>query len=203
MLFRSERSVSDVGSGNVAYEYVRLNWSQQFNLVVADTVGSNRILCRLDIDRRNFTAIEANSIIDSSLDILTTSGGFSILKRPNTFGKKLLVYNEWLSEALGYDRSVSIYELSDIENRIHFLIAKDSMTFPVSLSKPIDTSLNKTNLITNFHYDEVADEVINKIVDMEKDMYSPVFKDVESGELSDVEKIERSEEHTSELQSQR
>lgn len=188
--FKVERSVSDVGSGNVAYEYVRLNWSQQFNLVVVDTVGSNRILCRLYIDRRNFTAIEANSIIDSSLYVLTQNGGFSILKRPNTFGKKLLVYNEWLSEALGYDRSVSIYELSDIENRIHFLIAKDSMTFPVSLSKPIDISLNKTNLITNFHYDEVADEVINKIVDMEKDMYSPVFKDVESGELSDVEKIE-------------
>ena len=188
--FRVERAVTDAGGGNVAYEYVMMNWSQEFNFVVVDTIGCNKILCKLDIDRRNFTAVEANSIIDNSIDILTSNGGFSILKRTNTFGKKLLVYSEWLSDVLDYDRSVSIYELSGIKNKIHFIVANDSMTFPVNLSKSIDTSLNKTNLITNFHYNEVADEVINKIVDMEKDMYSPVFRDSSSGEITDVEKIE-------------
>ena len=188
--FKVEQFIQDVGNGDVTYEFVKLNLSQEFNLTVIDTVGSNKFLCKLDIDRRSFYAEEANSIVDSSIDILTSNSGFSILKRPNTFGKTLLTYNEWLSSALDYDRSVSVYELSNIKNRIHFFIAKDSMTFPINLSKAIDTSLNKSNLITNFHYDEVAEESINKIVDMEKDMYTPVFKDYSSGELTNVEEIE-------------
>ena len=63
--FKVEQFIQDVGNGDVTYEFVKLNLSQEFNLTVIDTVGSNKFLCKLDIDRRSFYAEEANSIVDS------------------------------------------------------------------------------------------------------------------------------------------
>lgn len=62
------------------------------------------------------------------------------------------------------------------------------MSIPVNLSKSIGCSLSKSDGITSIHYGEMADETINPIVDMEKDMYTPVF--MNEGKTSYIDVME-------------
>lgn len=181
-----------------------VNYSQEYKLTVIDTIGSNLILCRLDITNSDYTHGAYHALVNSIIDTLVNNPEFSI-RRPSTiFGTKHLTYKDWLYDAIvasqtsNYEDeigdsvsggSVSIYELSNIYQNIHLENSMDYLSFPITLSKSVDNSLNQSDLIMNYHYDEVIEDGINELVDMEKDMYSPIFM-TPNGEIQDIEEIE-------------
>lgn len=168
--------------------YVNVGYSPQYNIKLIDVIGSDRYVCKLDIDRRNYLTSDYNSLVDSIIDEITSSNSFSLYKTPNTFGRSLLSYYEWIPLAIESNGPSSIYGLSDIMNKIKFKLSNSFLSIPVNLSKSIDYSLSKSDGITSIHYGEMADETINPIVDMEKDMYTPVF--MNEGKTSYIDVME-------------
>lgn len=169
--------------------YITINYSPQYSLKVIDVIGNNLYICKLDIDRRNYLTEDYNAMVDDIIDEITSISSFVTYKIPNTFGRSFMLYYEWIPYAMESNGPSSIYSLSDIIGKTSFIIKNSSFSVPISLSRPLNCSLGKSDGITTFHYSDMAEESINQIVDMEKDMYTPVSHN-DNGNLEYIDNIE-------------
>ena len=157
------------------YDYIVVGSMLEYRLKVINTVGSNVFLCIPDVD---ITVYDGVSMDDIVTEILYSIQGnnFVVERRKDTFGVTDLYYDTWMSEAAQNIESISVYELADVENNIRIIRKSSHFTIPVGLYRNISQKLEYDTLITTQYYEEEAEKAINKIVDMDKDMYTPVKK---------------------------
>lgn len=170
-----------------SYDYIVLGSNLEYRLKVIDTVGSNRILCVPDVDITIYDTMSKDELVT---EILSSIQGntFVVERRNNTFGVTDLYYDTWMGEAVQNGESISTYELADVVNNIQIIKKASHFTIPVGLSKNVSNRLEYNDLITNLYYAEEGENAVNALIDMEKDMYSPVYLNNNS-ELTSVDKI--------------
>lgn len=180
--YRSKILSKEIGEEGETYDYIPYSTYQEYQLSVINTVGNNRFLCKPYIKTSLYSDKEINDI---TLDILSSIDGrdFVLVKRDNTFGVEDLYFDTWASMAYYNSGGTSSYELSNILNNISVIKKSSHFTLPISLQKNVTNKMEYEDLVMSQYNPEEVDKAINKLVDMEKDMYSPVltsFQDNES-----------------------
>lgn len=178
---------------------IRVSTKLKHYLIVKETVGSNKLLCVPYVDSTKFDSETYTTIVNYELSTILMMENYIVSKRPNTFGVKELTADNWLSELDIYsqnsDYPLSVVALSKSRENIRLEKLKGYTTLPITLSKCIDNNLNSSDLITSYHYNDKAEELIPSIVDMDKDIYMPVYtytedtSGIESEKTSEIQKI--------------
>ena len=185
---RYEYSTNDGTSAETytSYEYVAINSMLEYGLRVINTVGSNRILCVPDVDT---TLYGDRGIEWLTTEILSSIQGedFVVQKRSNKFGQRDLYYDTWMTEASLHTSGTSVYELADIKRNIRLFNTTPTFTIPMQLASNKSQKMAYDDLVRSLYCVEEDEKSINPLVDMEKDMYTPVF--VSGDDRIDVDAI--------------
>ena len=168
----NEEDVS--GSVYVNYDYIVVNSPLTYTLTVTDTVGNNKIICTPDV---NYAVYGESGSTMASTEILSSiyGGEFVVEKRRNTFGTNDLYWDSWITESLTSESGTSVYELANVKENINVLRNSGNITLQLGLFRDTSNDILQEDLITNRLYTDVAEEGTNPIVDMDKDMYTPVI----------------------------
>ena len=165
---------TESGTSIVSYDYIRANSSIEYKLRVTNTVGSNMVLCEPDISLTEYDDATYYELVTEVLSSVEYNR-FVIEKRNNSFGTIDLYYDSWLLDASVSSGATSVYGLARVQENIRVIQKNTYVTIPFRLYKDISQKLEYEDLILTNYYDEEGEKAINKLVDMEKDMYSPVF----------------------------
>lgn len=157
------------------YDYINISTPEKYELEVQSISGSNKLICKAKLNDRQISQDDYIEIVDKMFNSLINNEA-TIKKRSNCFGRVGLVVENWINEAYDAQATSSIYQLSNIANELKFAKSSNSFRLPISLAKTVNNDMLREDLITSSYYDEKVDEAINKIVDMEKDIYAPVYK---------------------------
>ena len=158
----------------ISYDYIEVLSNASYKLKVIGTIGSNKFLCVPDLNPMFFGDKELYVLSAEILDSIQT-GDFVVEKNSNAFGVLDLYYDTWAPSAANQSGSTSIYELADIKNNLILMKKAAYFSIPVGLYEDVTNKIEYQELVTNQYYDDEAEKAINKLVDMEKDMYSPRF----------------------------
>lgn len=169
--------VSESGDTQIVeeYDYIVLDSMLEYRLKVINTVGSNMFVCVPDVDITIYDSISKDDLVTEILYSIQ-GNNFVVEKRKNTFGTIDLYCDTWASEAAQNVESTSVYDLADVKANINMIRKTAHFTIPIELYKDASQKLEYNDLITNQYYNDETERAINKIVDMEKDIYSPVIK---------------------------
>ena len=172
----------------VSYDYIEANSSVQYKLTVVSTVGSNMILCKPDVSATDYDSSAYDGLVAEILMSVETNR-YVIEKRTNSFGTIDLYSDSWLYDAgivttVNSGTPISVYDLAGVEQNIRVINKNTYLSLPLRLYRDISQKLEYDDLILTEYYKEEEDMAINKLVDMDKDMYSPVFHERVNG--SDV-----------------
>ena len=169
------------------YEVVYVTFPISYELKIVDTLGSNKFICEPNINIDTFQTEVYNEMVSDEITSIVSNDLYVVTKIPNLFGLKRMTAKDWIPNLVAFSGPTSMLGMSGLQTALSFERKKTSFSIPVSLSKPIDGSLNVSNLITTYHYDEQAELSINRIVDMDKDIYTPIIRN--GDEIMNVERI--------------
>ena len=171
-------TASDSVIDDTYYKCVFVTTPLEYNFKVINTVGSNRILCVPDVNPAIYSPSGVTDLSSEIISAIQDNDNFLVLKRSNSFGVTDLYYDTWANDA--YQMSVitkgtSVYELADVKNNIRLFTKSSSYTIPLTLSSNTSYKLAYEDLIVNQYYNDEVTKAVNPLVDMEKDMYTPVI----------------------------
>ena len=164
----------DTGNSVNSYDYIVTNTPQEYRLVVINTVGNNKFLCVPDI---NPYLYGENGAEEMKYDTMSSIVGndFIVQKRDNKFGIKDLYFDTWLKDAYDISGGTSVYELYSMSGDIAIFLRNTYFELPITLSNVISNKSRYDELVIANYYPIEEEKAINRLVDMEKDMYTPVF----------------------------
>lgn len=168
-------------------EVVYVTFPISYELKIVETLGSNKFICEPNINRDTFKTDVYDGMVADEIIAVTSNDLYVVTKMPNLFGVKRMTAKDWIPDLVVFTGPTSMLGMSGLQTALSFERKNTSFSIPVSLSKPIDGSLNISNLITSYHYDEQAELNINRIVDMDKDIYTPIIR--EGNKIMNVERI--------------
>lgn len=164
----------DDGMYAVSYDYIETETSLTYKVQVINTIGSNKILCVPLLNGMFYDDMSLSELNDEILNSIY-GGNFIIEKIENRFGVYDLICDNWVNMALEHGEPTSIYELANIRNNILITQKASYFSLPICLYKNVTNKIEYDYLIQNQYYSEESEKAINKLVDMEKDMYTPVY----------------------------
>lgn len=159
----------------------------EYDLKVYAVLGNNKIICTVDIDREIVQTEDYYSQKNIIFSSLTANRDFTLFRRGSMFGMKALTVKKWLKEAVEAPNSSSTYVLSQSKEKIRLYYENSSISVPVVLCSDINNNLNREDLLRDYYCTEKEEFAVNKIVDMEKDIYTPVIRS--NGNILPVENI--------------
>jgi len=178
---------------DASYDYIITNTPLEYRLVVIDTVGNNKLLCVPEVNPYLYDDYAGGDVKYEVLDSIV-GNDFIIKKRSNIFGNSDLYFDTWLKPA--YDEmyysgsGTSAYEVSNILTDLNFFERSSYFTLPITLSNDVSDKIEYQDLVISNYYPGEEDIAINKLVDMEKDMYTPFFVDSNGGSVNMVNRID-------------
>lgn len=172
-----------------SYDYVVANNPLEHRFVVINTVGNNRILCVPDIDKDIYGESATTEMMYDALDSIKGKD-FIIQKMDNAFGVDDLYPQTWLGRAYRESGGTSVYELSNVTDNVRILQQASYYSFPITFSNDQTNKLLYEDLVINKYYPGEEDKAVNKIVDMEKDVYEPGFINKGGGSMIPLQEIE-------------
>lgn len=165
---------SDTGGTINSYDYIVANTPQEYRLIVINTVGNNKFLCVPDINPYLYGKEGTKEMVIDTLYSIV-GNDFVIQKRDNMFGVMDLYFDTWLKEAYDVSGGTSSYELSEMFGEVGVFLRNSYFELPVTLSNVTSNKSRYDELVIGNYYPPEEEKAINKLTDMEKDMYSPVF----------------------------
>lgn len=164
---------------DLSYDYVIANTQERHKLIVINVVGNNKFLCIPDVSP--YLYVE-RGLEDMKFEILDSIVGksFVIELIDNRFGRKDLYFDTWLKDAYDFligdyaNIGTSTYDLSNIIYNLKMFLMVSSFEFPIKLSNTITNKLMYDDLVIDKIYPIEEEKAINRIVDMEKDLYEPI-----------------------------
>lgn len=171
-IYDSEGFVID--TKNVLY----LNKPVEYELKVETVLGNNKIICVPNIDRE--IVQEEDYYIQKNLvfSTLVNNSNFVMYRRGSMFGMKDLTAKKWLKEAVEAPKPTSTYILSQSHQKIRLYRENEAFAITFGMSSNINNDGLREGLLLNYST-EKGEDAINKIVDMEKDVYSPIIREEE------------------------
>lgn len=160
---------------NSSYSYIVINEDMEYSLVVSEKTGSSTYLCYPYVDTIEIINTEDSAIIQRSVcDMLIWNNDkFTYQIRNDVFGDKKIYPDTYLYEAA---TSTKPFCTTDVLNLSIFKINKYiNLKFPI-----VNGTLNDImadDIAMNILSRESIDRKKTKVVDMEKDIYYPVWQD--------------------------
>lgn len=158
-----------------SYAYCVLNAPKIYRLRLESTMGSNGLICLPYINDADST-IDYDKIKSICNDIKNNIGNFTFYYEEGIFGNENIDESTGILYALNANYPVSTKDVNTTLDKIKIYKVNNYLSVPLSLDMSTDTSLNKDDLIQNDYVNDRIQENINPIVDMEKDVYYPAYK---------------------------
>lgn len=155
-------------------DVVEINKPVEYELKVTSLVGANKIICTVDLDQELVQEEDFYNQRNIIFSALVNNDEFVMYKRGSMFGTKTLYAKKWLKEAIEAPNPSSTYTLSQSYQRIRPYRRNDAISVPLVLSSDLNNDLLREDLLRNYYCSEKEELALNKIVDLEKDIYTPV-----------------------------
>lgn len=168
--------------------YVNVSTNEEYKLIVEDVVGSNKLICRVDTNDMNIPSDVRNDYIDRAIENLTSNIPFTITKNYSVFGSVKLDATSWASQIRYSSGCTSVYEITEIKDNLSIYKLMGGMYLPITLTKTPEISLEQADSIMNSLYGEIEEQSNSPIIDMDKDIYVPVY--FYGGKVNNIEKLE-------------
>ena len=171
-----EESETYDNEGEVISHYVDINDSVKYYLEVTEINGSSTYLCYPVCNDDELTEEEIDSLQREICSVIVNNWkSFEFSLRKDTFGKDELTVENGLMESM---ISESPYTASNnylLEDKIEILRVRNYLSFKFPIMNKVENNLRREEIIKHDFVDYVRDNSINSIVDMEKDVYYPVW----------------------------
>jgi len=172
----------------ITFDTVTLNENIKITLEVTDKNGISTYLA-YPVTDDDFIDETSNILLQREYSDVIVSNwkSFNFTLRKDTFGKRPLTVENGLMDSMS---SMFPYSISDaylLENKIELLRMQDYLSFNFPLLNKIGTDIRREDIIKNDFVDYIKKESINTIVDMEKDVYYPVW--INNGKYSPIQQI--------------
>ena len=159
-------------------EYVILNEMVSFNLVVTSIDGSSSYIVYPDIDNDTIDDVEMDELRRETCGFIVNNWkSFRFKLRYDTFGNKLLSVENGLMNSMSSSVPYSILDFYALERNIKIYRVTDYISFNFPLFNKSANNISRDDVVTNDFVGYARENSINKIVDMEKDVYYPVWKE--------------------------
>lgn len=144
---------------------------------VTEYNGANTYLCYPIVDNDEIGAFELDGLQRELTSIVMENKEvFNFSLKNTTFGEEPLYPENGIVSAI---TTVSPFTLSlayGLENKISIRRVNRYLSFNFPLINRVGDNLMREDVITNQFVNEIKEDSINNIVDMEKDVYYPAFK---------------------------
>lgn len=156
-------------------ESCQIEGVETYDLEIMGTYGLNAVMCTpVVIDSFSDDGISRVESINS--EIADNFSSFRFYFKATAFGEDSITPEKYAEYALTSDHPISTVELYGLNRGIRIYQITDYITLPLALGNKIDPLPLKENIIQNDFVNEKVNENINRIVDMEKDVYYPAYK---------------------------
>lgn len=170
-------------------KYVLITKTLNLTLEVREKNGLNTYVAYPVIDNDTIDEFTENEMQRVYCEILVNNWkAFNFSVRKDTFGKHPLTVKNGLMDATKSELPYAISDAYLLENKIEILRMQNYLSFKLPLTYKTANNLRREEIIKNDFVDYVKGEAINTVVDMEKDVYYPVWKN-EDNEFKPIQQI--------------
>jgi hypothetical protein len=182
--YTDRRNVDDSTDLDVIYGCY-LPVSVKYQLAVSEVYGSNAILCEpyLQPSQYGISGITIEKAEEINRNIIDNFHNVHFTLKTTLFGNGVLNPEDFANDALYADHPFSTIDVFDFKEKLKIYKITDYLTLPVNLSVDTDSSLYMDDILAHEFVEEKAEEAINNIVDMEKDIYYPCYRSYANGKI--------------------
>lgn len=166
---------TDESGKTIVEENCLLEGIETYDLEIIGTYGGNAVMCS-PVVRDSFSDEGVNRIESINSEIADNFSSFRFYFKATALGEDAITPDKYAENALTSDHPISTIELYGLNRGIKIYQISDYITLPIALGNKIDPLPLKENIIQNDFVNEKVNENINRIVDMEKDVYYPAYK---------------------------
>ena len=158
--------------------YVDVPSPVNYKLEVSQINGSSAYLCYPICDNDTLTKIEEDEMQrEICTSIVDNWKSFEFRLKKTTFGYEEFEPKNFLKEATTSKYPYTVTNNHSLEKSIEILRVQNYLSFKFPIMNNVGTNIMREDVVKNDFVDYVKDKSINSIVDMEKDVYYPVWKD--------------------------
>lgn len=172
----TEETYDSEGFAIDSKDVIKINKPTEYELKVYSVLGSNKIICTANIDKEVVQTEDYYNQKNIIYSTLINNDNFVMYRRGSLFGIKPLTVKKWLKEAVEAPEPSSTYILSQSSEKIRPYRENDAFAVSVSLSSDVNNDILREDLLTSYYCTDKEEYAVNKIVDMEKDIYTPIIR---------------------------
>ena len=189
----TEMNHTDMSNGGTVENYynVSISSSFTFNLVVTEKLGAGVYACYPTFNDDNLSDYDAEEARrEICRAIVQNKGKFSFTIRNMVIDYEEATPIRYVLDALDDWKPLTVSDYYDYGKRIQIYRVEQYVTFNIPLLSTPQNNLLREDVLKNLYVNEIEDDSINNIIDMEKDVYYPIYepKDNEN-ETKNVEKL--------------
>lgn len=172
-------SVIDYGADTDSDEFyiVSIDEKIKITLEVTEINGSSTYIAYPVIDNDTIDEITENELQREYCNMIVNNWkSFSFAVRKDTFGDKPITVENGLMDSMTATLPYSISNAHLLEKEIELFRMQNYLSFKFPLSNRTANNLRREGIIKDDFVDYIRSESVNTIVDMEKDVYYPVWK---------------------------
>ena len=166
---------TDESGKTIVEENCLLEGIETYDLEIIGTYGGNAVMCS-PVVRDSFSDEGVNRIESINSEIADNFSSFRFYFKATALGEDAITPDKYAENALTSDHPISTIELYGLNRGIKIYQISDYITLPIALGNKIDPLPLKDDIIQNSFVNEKINENINRIVDMEKDVYYPAYQ---------------------------
>ncbi len=177
------------GEGN-EMRYVEINEPVKYELKVVDIIGNSTLLCIPNVDETLYNNNDDLLHIETNIckNIKYDYNGYSFYKFDPVFGTNYKNVELGIIPSLNATRPISLYDIIDFTSGLTLAKTVNYYSIPLNLGNRIATNVNKEDIINSRFMSDKIHENINDIIDMEKDIYYPAYRN-EEGKFEYIDEI--------------
>jgi len=172
--------------------YATISGKREYSLYISDIYGPSTLICEPVISESIGNEINYSNAVNLAnyrnticSDISKNFSDFRFYKSGNIFAFSEKYPENGIYAALNSTSPLSSNDLYDITDGLRVFAVGTSMVMPIELSSKSSSRLQLDDLVQNYYTNDVIEDNINGFVDMEKDIYYPVFLDGDKYNLID------------------
>lgn len=159
----------------IEYKVVEVNKIQEYELKVDEVVGVNMIRCTLNTNIVNETDM-VSECIGACTTVQNNFGSFVFQNHNNMFGDRDIVPIEGMEDGIiGSDTDI------DLASYIEIYKVLDYVNIPIALDLEVANNVQQEIVLEDEFFNVEKENAINRIVDMERDIYYPAYGGTTSG----------------------
>ena len=182
--------LSSFDEGLNEIRYVEINEPVKYDLNVLDIIGNSTLLCTPIVDETLYDSETDLAFISTDIckSIKYSYTNYSFSKFDPVFGSNYKSAELGVIPSLYATHPISLYDIIDFTSGLTLTKIVNYYSIPLLLGNKMATNLNKEDVINNDFVKDKVYENINTVVDMEKDIYYPAYRNNE-GEFEYIDEL--------------